>query len=63
MALVNVIGDILTIAICLVLFYVIYLAAIILLRLVNSYELRSIPFGKAFSGLLSMFGGFDGDEE
>ena len=63
MALVNLIGDILTIAVCFILFYVVYVVAIVLLRLVNSYEIGVIPFGKAFSGLLMMFGGFDGDEE
>ncbi|RKM57285.1 hypothetical protein D6853_04535 [Butyrivibrio sp. X503] len=63
MGLVNLIGDILTIAICFVIFYIVYIAALILLKLVNYHELGSIPFGKAFYGLYMMFGGYDGDEE
>lgn len=56
LGLVNLIGDILTVAVCLVIGYVVYVAAITVMKLLNYNDLRAIPFGKAFSGLLYLLG-------
>lgn len=61
MGLVNLIGDILTIAICLLLFYAVYIATLVVLKILSPHDLRTIPFGKVFSGLYNILGGFDGD--
>ena len=56
LGLVNLIGDILTVAVCVVVGFVVYVAALTILKLLSYNDLRAIPFGKAFSGLSYVLG-------
>ena len=49
--LINLIGDILTFIICVVIFFVSYMLAMIVLRGFSVHELKNIPFGKFFEGV------------
>jgi O-antigen/teichoic acid export membrane protein len=53
MIFVNLIGDILTFIICIVVFFISYMMMIIVLRRIKTYELRYIPLGFLFSGVSS----------
>lgn len=51
MIFVNLIGDALTLLICLVVFWIIYMLIIIVLRRIKTYELKFIPLGGIFHGI------------
>lgn len=48
---VNLIGDALTLIICILVFWIIYMLIIIVLKRIKTYELRYIPLGNIFSGI------------
>ena len=49
--LINVIGDILTLIICAVLFWAVYMLVMVVTGGVLAHELSKIPFGKLFYGI------------
>ena len=51
MIFVNLIGDALTLLICMLIFWIIYMLIIIVLKRIKTYELRFIPLGNVFSGI------------
>ncbi|WP_026515741.1 polysaccharide biosynthesis C-terminal domain-containing protein [Butyrivibrio sp. MC2021] len=51
MIFVNLIGDALTLIICILVFWIIYMLIIIVLKRIKTYELRYIPLGNIFSGI------------
>ena len=51
MIFVNLIGDALTLLICMLIFWNIYMLIIIVLKRIKTYELRFIPLGNVFSGI------------
>ncbi len=53
---INVIGDVLTLIICTIVFYILYLILMIFIGGINRGDLSKITFGKLFNGLASSFG-------
>ncbi len=51
---VNVIGDILTLLMCIVIYWFVYMLVMIVLRGVRLHELNKIPFGSIFMGIAAM---------
>ncbi|MDC7295380.1 polysaccharide biosynthesis C-terminal domain-containing protein [Butyrivibrio sp. DSM 10294] len=53
MIFVNLIGDALTLLICILVFWIVYMLIIIALKRIKTYELRFIPLGGVFHGIAS----------
>ena len=62
MLLVNLVGDALTLLICIVIFWIIYMLIIIVLRRIKAYELRFIPLGNLFHGIAQRLQGDEYEE-